>query len=436
MGTPTLEAQLRNRVLKVAVPALLAVAIASVAITSWVLDAADRGAAQARAEDVLRVLRSEFREGDTIEVAAAEALQSVDTAGVRVVVRGPNMPWRSGAQPMLTGALALGSGACARMQDGESVHWVACLVTDEPFASLVAIRVEEHRAAVRTLGRATFGVVIVALLGLVWAVRRAVRSSLQSVAKLAAWSEEIGDADAAAPPPAETEEIERLVRSFDRLVRRLLEALARERSITAHIAHELRTPLTSMLAELERLAEGPHDPALDRMRGDATRLARVVESILVLSSQSATARSKSVVNVADLAREATTGETVVEAPDEALVEGDERLVALALGNLLDNARTYSGHDARRIRVSREGESVRLAVIDDGPGVDEAARAKMFDRYWRAQEQGSGTGLGLALVRAVAERHGGTAEARPNTGGPGLEVSMTMGPVVGWHEQGG
>ena len=109
MGTATLETQLRNRVLKVAVPALLAVAIASVAITSWVLDAADREAAGARAEDVLRVLRAEIREGDVIEVAAREAVQSVDTAGVRVAVRGPNLPWHLGPQPMPLAALALGS---------------------------------------------------------------------------------------------------------------------------------------------------------------------------------------------------------------------------------------------------------------------------------------------------------------------------------------
>jgi signal transduction histidine kinase len=58
---------------------------------------------------------------------------------------------------------------------------------------------------------------------------------------------------------------------------------------------------------------------------------------------------------------------------------------------------------------------------------------MFDRYWRAAADGSGSGLGLALVRAVAERHGGRAEARPGPEGRGLDVSITLAGLVGWHD---
>jgi two-component system sensor histidine kinase KdpD len=137
--------------------------------------------------------------------------------------------------------------------------------------------------------------------------------------------------------------------------------------------------------------------------------------------------------VADLAREVAGAHTKVDAPDEALVEGDERLIAMALRNLLDNARKYSGREAQLVRLTRAGELMRLAVIDDGPGLDEEARRKMFDRYWRADKETAGTGLGLALVRAVAQRHGGQAEAIPNTDGPGLEVAFTLGPVAGWYD---
>jgi len=166
------------------------------------------------------------------------------------------------------------------------------------------------------------------------------------------------------------------------------------------------------------------------------RLAHVIDSILVLSSPGGPVRSQGVVNVSDLARDAAGAETRVEAPDEALVQGDEKLLSLALGNLLDNARKYSGHDARLIRVSREHEQVRLAVVDDGPGLEEVALEKMFDRYWRAHDETGGSGLGLALVRAVAERHGGQARARPNADGVGIEVAMTLGPLVGWFDERG
>jgi two-component system sensor histidine kinase TctE len=172
------------------------------------------------------------------------------------------------------------------------------------------------------------------------------------------------------------------------------------------------------------------------MRTDVARLAKVIDAILILSAPAAAApvSGSTVVNVADLARELAPEGTKVDAPDEALVDAEPRLVELALGNLLDNARKYSGHAAREVRVTRDREGVRVAVIDDGPGLDEAARSRMFDRYWRGAKDGEGSGLGLALVRAVAERHGGIAEARPSPTGKGLEVAFTFGQLVGWHDE--
>jgi signal transduction histidine kinase len=169
------------------------------------------------------------------------------------------------------------------------------------------------------------------------------------------------------------------------------------------------------------------------MLADVDRLARVVEAILVLSRPNSRSVPEGVVNVADLARELAGPDTEVDAPDEALVDADARLVELALINLLENAAKFSGHAARRVRISRDAGAVRIAVVDDGPGVPEALLARMFDRYWRGAADGSGSGLGLALVRAVAERSGGCAEAKPNPDGVGLEVSITFGRVLGWHE---
>ncbi len=92
-----------------------------------------------------------------------------------------------------------------------------------------------------------------------------------------------------------------------------------------------------------------------------------------------------------------------------------------------------------MRVSREREVVRLSVLDEGsglkePGLSDAARGRMFERYWRSSADGEGRGLGLALVRAVAERHGGRAEARVGSGGVGLEVSMTFDKLTVWHDR--
>jgi signal transduction histidine kinase len=247
------------------------------------------------------------------------------------------------------------------------------------------------------------------------------------------------DTDQAPPAPlADTREIARLATSFDALVRRLVDAIARARATSENIAHELRTPLTTIRAELEVLASSSPAaaaaPVVERLRGDVDRLARVVDAILILATPQGPSRAADcVVNLADVARELASPETQVEAPDEALVVGEPRLVELAIANLLENARKHTGREARAIRVVRGVDVVRVAVIDHGPGLNEEARSRMFDRYWRASDDGGGTGLGLALVRAVAKRHGGEADARTSAGGMGLEVGVTFGNVVGWHE---
>jgi signal transduction histidine kinase len=280
------------------------------------------------------------------------------------------------------------------------------------------------------------GIVLLALLALWFAVKGAVRAPVAELAALVGWTTRIVGAETAIPPPSSTtREIAQLGRAFDELVHRLLEVLARERTSSAHIAHELRTPLTAILAELDTLphASQASSDVVSRIRTDVIKLADAIEAILFLSSNAAP-RSETVVNVADLARELAPGGASLAAPDEALVEADEPLVSLALRNLIDNAQRH-GHGVRAIALSRSGEGLEVAVVDEGPGLDQDARARMFDRYWRGSADGEGRGLGLALVKAVAERHGGAARADVGPCGKGLCVSMTLGRLVGWHDGG-
>ena len=432
MGPRTLEARLTGRMLLLAGIALVGVGVAAVVVTDRVLDAADTSRALGSAAGARDALEHELGEGDPPQVAIDEVADEAAGEGVRLVVsrpvRGPQVPGLSLPE--------LSPGSCATVADEHGSPWRACAAEGKRAAVVAAIPIGDRRSAVMTLARGMLGVVAIALLVLWLAVKGAVRGALRELTAIIGWTARIVDTERAVPPPhAGTVEVIRLEEAFDTLVRRLLEALARERANSAHIAHELRTPLTAIVAELDCLT--PNDEssraAVSRVRSDVARLADVIDAILVLSTRADSLASGSgVVNVADVARELAPGGVRVEAPDEALVQGDERLVALALRNLLDNARKYAG-GAEAVRVSRFGDAVQLAVLDHGPGLDDAARARMFDRYWRGTADGEGRGLGLALVRAVAERHGGDVHASPGPDGKGLDVSMTLGSIVGWHE---
>jgi signal transduction histidine kinase len=292
-----------------------------------------------------------------------------------------------------------------------------------------AIRTDAHQRALRSLVEWMFGVVALALIGSVIATRIALRSPLRSLAELVKWAERVPAGVLSSPPRDATVEIDKLARSFEALVAQLTEALARERANSAHIAHELRTPLTAIVAELAAMNPGA---AVSRLREDASRLGRVIDAILLLSEPRSTKRADTVVNVADLARKLASDAAAVDAPDEALVEADPHLLELAIFNLLENATKYAAGTALCIRVARESEMIRVSVIDGGPGLAVEFRDRVFDRYWREANDGHGRGLGLALVRAVAERHGGVASARAAEGPRGADVGFSIGPLLAWH----
>jgi signal transduction histidine kinase len=417
---------------------LVAASVAAILLARQTLDTNDTEAARDRAVGALDALDRELGEGDSLEEALREVVDTENADGARIAV------WRDRLLAGREELPALAPGACTTLVEptaGSAVGtaaepWRACAARRGPTLAVAEVPMGAHRAVVATLAKWMLAVTALGLLALWIAVRRAVREPLGELAALVEWTARVEQDDVTfAPPAARTSEIVRLGVAFDGLVRRLLEALTRERASSAHIAHELRTPLTAVVIELENLARRAPTarPAVERVLGDVSRFGDVIDSILVLSSgPSRRDRDGAIVNVADIARELAPEGARVEAPEEALVEGDEHLVRLALRNLIENARKYAS-GARLVRVARDGRAARLSVIDAGPGADEEARRRMFDRYWRGSADGDGRGIGLALVRAVAERYGGRAEARPGPEDKGLEVTMTIDRVVGWHD---
>lgn len=431
MGTQTLEKQLIVGLHRIIVPAMVALATAAIFLAVRVESASAREIVRARANQALHVFEAELAEGDGIEEVLAVSLGPVVGSGMSGCVRRSGSEWTSVGRPFPPSLKTVKPGECREAVDDSRTMWLACGVNEGPVEVIVAAPDPTHSNLSLKLGLGMLAVVAIMLAAVFRLVRSAVRRPLQSLQELAEWAEQVvEERRPLSRPTVETVEFERLASAFENLVQRLFAVLERERASSAQIAHELRTPLAAMHAELEALAS--RDPTGQRLLADAARLERVVDTVLLLSRPTPPQTPETIVNLADLAREMAAPGMQVEAPDEALVEGDAHLLRLALCNLLENAERHGGHPASRIRITRDEKYLHLTVCDGGRGIHEDGLARMFDRHWRWGEH-AGSGLGLALVKAVCEYHGGRAEAHRGRDDKGLEVVMILGRVRGWHE---
>ncbi|MDP9152520.1 MAG: hypothetical protein M3O36_21550, partial [Myxococcota bacterium] len=249
MGARTFEARLTARLFGLAGAVLVAVGAAAVLVTSRALDASDTQAACADAARERAAFDREIAEGDAPDDAVREILSDSETGMVHLLVS------REGHVPLGADALAgLTAGQSMTVVDAQGKPWRACATGDTKRTVVIAIPIAAHQTVVHALWRGMAGVIVAALLALWLAVRRALRAPLRELTALVEWTGRTVEANCAAEPPsAETREIAKLQSAFVALVRRLLDALARERANSAHIAHELRTPLTAMVTELDAL---------------------------------------------------------------------------------------------------------------------------------------------------------------------------------------
>lgn len=221
------------------------------------------------------------------------------------------------------------------------------------------------------------------------------------------------------------DEITRLGHTFNALLARIRKANERERQFLADASHELRSPLALMRTELEWALLRPRDEAETRtafesLRAQVERLITLSNALLDLEEVRATEVAfdepvlvdRLVDDVVGLftARAAAEGRRIeTRIPPELRIDGNQHWLELALVNLLSNALRH-GAGSILVTASEDGGRTRLAVNDEGPGLPPDFIDKAFDRFARADASRStrGTGLGLALVQAVAEAHGGSA----------------------------
>lgn len=242
-------------------------------------------------------------------------------------------------------------------------------------------------------------------------------------------------------------EVQPLVTALNELLARLQAALGRERAFMADAAHELRTPLTALHLQMGMLArasdEGERSAAMGTLSAGVQRAIRLVEQMLALARQEPRAPAQRVaVRLDDLAREivaelvplADAGriDLGVEAAQPAVVAADVDALRTLLRNLIDNAVRYTPPGGRvdvSVVPATAADGARLAVSDDGPGIDAAERARVFDRFYR--HPGTvppGSGLGLAIVKAIADAHGATLTLADGAGGRGLSVAVSFPPA--------
>jgi signal transduction histidine kinase len=249
--------------------------------------------------------------------------------------------------------------------------------------------------------------------------------------------------DARVPEPAAPREIARLARTMNAMLSRLQRATEQQRQFVADASHELRSPLARMRAELE--VDRAHPASADTSATAASVLAetltlqRLVDDLLLLARDDAAAPVPDgrpvdldeVVRAAAAARRGTAHAVDLSGIRPVQVRGDPEQLARAVANLLDNAVRHADHRVSVVLGEAAGSAV-LVVADDGPGIPAAERERVFERFTRLDDARSsdtgGAGLGLAIARAIAARHGGTLTAEPAERGARLVLRLPAAPL--------
>jgi signal transduction histidine kinase len=211
--------------------------------------------------------------------------------------------------------------------------------------------------------------------------------------------------------------------SFNRAAGRIETLLRSHQSLLANASHELRSPLARLkmaMAMLEDATPAQRAALRHEIETNVAELDALVEEVLLASRLDATAPSEQQdrVDLLAVAAEEAARFGAGAHGEDLQVTGDERLLRRALRNLLENAQRYGG-DEVDVQVLQQGPSVELRVCDRGPGVPEAFRQRIFEAFFRLPghaEREGGVGLGLSLVRQIAERHHGSVRCEAREGG--------------------
>ena len=260
-----------------------------------------------------------------------------------------------------------------------------------------------------------------------------------------------GDLAGRLPIAGTGDELDRLAGNLNVMLERIEALMGGLKEVTDNIAHDLKTPLTRLRNRCEQAlrtarGDGEYRAALEATIAESDELIRTFDALLMIArAESGQARDNMTeFDAAKIARDV--GELYeplaeqkglalkVEASEAAPVRGNRELVSQALANLIDNAIKYAGPEASKlngapaeivVKVGAEGERIVLTVADRGPGIADADRGRVVERFVRLEQSRSqpGSGLGLSLASAVARLHGGELKLEDNQ--PGLRSVIAL-----------
>lgn len=233
-----------------------------------------------------------------------------------------------------------------------------------------------------------------------------------------------------------SDEIGHLSRSFNKMGEELQDYIQRQKQFIANVSHELRTPLTAIKGYSELLMDEVGDrpdlkKAVYHLNNESARLAKLVDEVLTISriDMEKETFNSGIVNFSRLVNETLEKMTLraekygIEIrPDiesDVIIEGDSEKLIQVIVNLLDNAYKYSRPKSQvLIKVAKVSDMAVLSIEDEGIGIPEEEKAKVFERFYRAgNSRGiSGTGLGLSIVKYIVEAHKGSIELFSRAGG--------------------
>ncbi|MFB9682918.1 sensor histidine kinase [Amycolatopsis plumensis] len=427
----------RSTRFRVAVTAFAASAVALGAVSVWfVLQARSRlentatQLADAHADAIVQLLNTGARPADLALLVRDSIYEIKDKYG-RSVASCPVLREATLAaydtevtlRPYQYDRSAPASVGCAPelrgLDEDVTLHVVHDVSGDSKYDVFAGVQLDpEGLAAVDSVRTAlTLGVPAVALLiGVIaWL---AVRRSLRPVEAIRGEVAEIGahDLGRRVPDPRTGDEIARLAGTMNTMLARLEEAVTRQSRFTSDASHELRTPLASLRTQLEVLLA--HPDRLDWRQScenallDVTRLQDLVADLVLLGKLDHAGPDRlEPVALSEVVRTVAAGRAEIEVTGTPVVRGHRSRLERLVRNLVDNAQR---HAVARVAVTVsavDGQAV-LTVDDDGPGIPEADRERVFDRFVRLDDardrDEGGSGLGLAIVADIARAHGGTA----------------------------